>query len=69
MYKELDIDFIEFYIKKKYKLRLDEYFCVSKPVASAWRNEKFPDGRLMEFVRKEKSINILELFDNLYKED
>ncbi len=69
MYKEIDIEFIEFYIKKKYNQRLHVYFGVSKPVASAWRNKKFPDGRLMEFVRKEKTINVLELFNVLYKED
>lgn len=69
MYKEIDIDFIEFYIKKKYNQRLHDYFSVSRPVASAWRNDKFPDNRLMEFIRKEETISIIELFDILYKRD
>jgi hypothetical protein len=69
MYREIDVDFIEFYVKKKYNQRLHDYFEVSRPVASTWRNEKFPDGRLMEFVRKEGSMNIIELFNNLYKRD
>ena len=37
-YKEIDVDFIEFYIKKKHNQRLHDYFNVSRPVASAWRN-------------------------------
>ena len=56
MYKEIDVDFIEFYVKKKYDQRLHDYFNVSRPVASAWRNGKFPDSRLMEFLRKEGTI-------------
>jgi hypothetical protein len=69
MYKEIDVDFIEFYVKKKYNQRLHDYFEVSRPVASTWRNERIPDVRLMEFVRKEGSMNIIELFNNLYKKD
>jgi len=70
MLSEPDIDFIEFYIKKKYNKRLHDYFGVSKPVASGWRNSKFPDGRFMEFFRREGSMDILQLFNKLYlKED
>ncbi len=43
MYKEIDVYFIEFYVRKKYNQRLHDYFGVTRPVASAWRNEKFPD--------------------------
>lgn len=68
-YKEIDVDFIEFFLKKRYNQRLHEYFNVSRPVASAWRNEKFPDSRLMEFVRREETISIIDLFDKLYKRD
>jgi hypothetical protein len=67
MYQEIDIDFIEFYIKKKYNKTLYDYFNVSRPIASTWRNKKFPDSRLMEFCRNEKTLDILELFNNLYK--
>jgi hypothetical protein len=42
MYKEIDIDFIEFYIRKKYNQTLHDYFSVSRPVASTWRNKKVP---------------------------
>lgn len=69
MYKEIDVDFIEFYVKKKYNQRLHDYFKVSRPIASTWRNTKFPDCRLMEFVRREGTMYIIELFDNLYKKE
>jgi len=36
----IDIDFIEFYVKKKYSQKLDEYFNVTKSVASKWRISK-----------------------------
>lgn len=66
IYKETDIDFIEFYIQRKYHKTLHDYFNVSRPVASNWRNKKFPDSRLLEFYRNEGSSNILELFNNIY---
>ena len=69
MYKEPDIFLIEFYIKRKYGKKLEEYFNVSNPVASAWRNEKFPEKRIMEFYRKEETLNSLELFNRIYKKD
>ena len=69
MYKEIDVDFIEFYVKKKYNQRLHDYFGVSRPIASTWRNQKIPDKRLMEFLRREGTINIIELFDILYKRE
>ena len=37
----IDIDFIEFYIKKMYFKKLEEYFEVNKSVASNWRNQFF----------------------------
>jgi hypothetical protein len=47
--KMIDVDFIEFYIRKKYSQRIEEYFDVNKSVASTWRNSKFPDRRMKEF--------------------
>lgn len=55
----LDIDFIEFYIKKKYSQKLEEYFEVNKSVSSGWRNNHFPDRRLKEFMYREGTIDIL----------
>ena len=62
----MDIKFIEFYINKKYNIKLEDYFNVVKSVASNWRNKQFPDKRLHEFCFREESSNILELFKNLY---
>ena len=42
----IDIEFIEFYIKKKYNQNMCEYFDVSRPVLSVWRKNGLPQGRL-----------------------
>ena len=62
----MDILFIEFYISKKYNIKLEDYFNVVKSVASGWRNKKFPEQRLHEFCFKEGSNNIFELFNKIY---
>ena len=51
---KVDVDFIEFYIKKKYSQKLEEYFDVNKSVSSKWRNSSFPERRFNEFVWREK---------------
>ena len=63
---KIDVDFIEFYIKKKYKQKLEEYFGVTKSVSSAWRNTSFPEKRLHEFVYREGTSDLLELFNKIY---
>ena len=63
---KIDLDFIEFYIKKKYKQKLEEYYGVNKTISSRWRNIKFPEGRLHEFVYREGSSDIMELMKNIY---
>lgn len=62
----IDIKFIEFYIQKKYNQRLEEYFEVVKSVASNWRNNKFPDRRMKEFLYREGSLDVFELIKKLY---
>lgn len=62
----LDIDFIEFYIKKKYSRKLEEYFDVNKSVSSKWRNDSFPERRLKEFGYREGTLDIKELFSKIY---
>ena len=54
----IDIDFIEFYIKKMYFKKLEEYFEVNKSVASNWRNNSFPERRLKEFLYREGTLDI-----------
>ena len=63
---KLDVIFIEFYIKKKYDQKIEDYFGVNKSVASKWRNKNFPESRLHEFVFKEGTSDIFELFKMLY---
>jgi hypothetical protein len=62
----IDVDFIEFYIKKKYNQKIEEYFDVNKSVASKWRNNSFPDKRLHEFVYRESTQDIIELLKRIY---
>jgi hypothetical protein len=62
----LDVDFIEFYIMKKHKQRLEEYFDVNKSVASKWRNSNFPERRMKEFIWREGTSDLLELFKRIY---
>jgi hypothetical protein len=62
----IDIYFIEFYIFKKHNKRLEEYFDVTKSVASAWRNKSFPDRRLKEFEYREGTLDAFELFKKIY---
>ena len=62
----IDLKFIEFYIDKKYNLKLNEYFKVAKPVASNWRNKKFPERRMDEFFYREGSRDVSDLIKKIY---
>lgn len=62
----IDIKFIEFYIRVKYNKSLEEWFSVSKPVASGWRKKSFPGGRLKEFLEKEGTLDPHILFERIY---
>jgi hypothetical protein len=64
---KLDVDFIEFYIKKKYGQKLEEYFDVNKSVSSKWRNSNFPERRLNEFVWRERTQDLIELLKRIYQ--
>lgn len=63
---KIDVDFIEFYIKKKYKQKLEDYYGVTKSVSSAWRNTSFPEKRLHEFAYKEGTSDLVELLKKIY---
>jgi len=64
---KLDVDFINFYIKKKYKQDLSDYYRVTPGVASRWKNSYFPDQRLHEFAYKEGTTNVVELIKRIYE--
>lgn len=63
---KIDVDFIEFYIKKKHNQKIEDYFDVNKSVASKWRNINFPEKRLHEFVYREGTSDLLELLRRIY---
>jgi hypothetical protein len=63
---EIDIDFIEFYVSKKYKQKLEEYFDVNKSVSSKWRNSSFPERRMKEFIWREGTQDLIELLKKIY---
>ena len=64
----LDFKFLEFYIDKKYNMKVETYFNISKFSISAWRHSNtIPAKRILEFQIKEGSISPKELFiNNLY---
>ena len=61
-----DIKFIEFYVKTYHKSTLEEYFSITSAVASIWRRNSFPDKRLNEFLVREESFSVHELFERIY---
>ena len=62
----IDILFIEFFVKKKYNMSLEQYFSVNRPTVSKWRNKKFPDNRLYEFSYREGTIDVHDLIKKIY---
>jgi hypothetical protein len=63
----MDFLFLEFYIKKKYNQKVEEYFNIGKMSVSGWRKSNtVPSKRLIEFYKEEGSIDILELFKSIY---
>ncbi len=61
----IDLDFIEFYIYKKYNQKLEDYFDVNKSAITKWR-KSLPDKRLHEFVYKEGTQDLIELLKRIY---
>jgi len=63
----MDFTFIEFYIKKKYNQKVEEYFDVNKASVSYWRTSgEIPEKRLLQFQIKEGTLNVKELFEKIY---
>jgi hypothetical protein len=64
----IDFIFIQFYIRKKYNQKVEEYFNIGKQSVSDWRkNNEVPSKRLIEFNNKEGSLNTEELLFKIYK--
>jgi len=63
----MDFLFLDFYIKKKYDIKLEEYFNVGRQSVSDWRiSNTIPEKRLLQFQVKEGSIDPKELFKQFY---
>ncbi len=63
----IDFLFLEFYIQKKYDQKVEEYFNIGKQSVSDWRvSNKIPSKRLMDFHRKEGTVDLLNLFKVIY---
>lgn len=62
----IDIYFIEFYVFKKTSQKLEDYFEVTKAVASKWRKHSFPERRLKEFLYREGTLDVKELINRIY---
>lgn len=63
----MDFIFLEFYIRKMYDIKVDDYFGVSRASVSQWRMmNEIPPKRSMEFLEKEGSLDINVLFSKLY---
>jgi hypothetical protein len=63
----MDFLFMEFYIKKKYDQKVEDYFEINKVSVSYWRSSNIiPEKRLLQFQVKEGSINPKELFLKIY---
>ena len=65
---KIDFLFIQLYIRKKYDQKVEDYFNIGKQSVSDWRNKnEVPSKRLIEFHQREGSLNLQELFNNLYE--
>lgn len=63
----MDFLFLEFYIKKKYNQKVEEYFEINKASISYWRtSNEIPELRLLQFKDKEGSLDINGLFLKIY---
>ena len=63
----MDFIFLEFYIQKKYKQKLEEYFNTTRQSVSLWRSSNIiPEKRLLQFQVKEGSLDPKELILKIY---
>jgi hypothetical protein len=62
----MDFIFLEFYIKKKYNQKVEEYFKTTRQSVSLWRKSNIPEKRLLQFQLREGSIEPKELFIKIY---
>jgi len=67
---KIDFLFIQLYIKKMYGKKVEDYFGTTKQSVSEWRiKNEIPSNRLLKFYENEKTLDIIELLKNSYKDD
>jgi hypothetical protein len=63
----MDFLFMEFYIKKKYDQKVEDYFKTTRQSVSLWRSSNIiPEKRLLQFQVKEGSLDPKELFSKIF---
>jgi hypothetical protein len=63
----MDFIFLEFFIQKKYKKKVEQYFKTTRQSVSLWRRDNIiPEKRLLQFQVEEGSIDPRELFLKIY---
>jgi len=63
----MDFTFLEFYIKKKYNQKVEEYFQIGRQSVSDWRiSNAIPEKRQLQFFKKEGSLDPIELIKKIY---
>jgi hypothetical protein len=63
----MDVHFIEYYVRKKHDLNLAEYFQTSMISIYRWHTKGIPEVRIKEFIERERSGNIYELFCRIHE--
>jgi transposase-like protein len=63
----IDLKFIQFYVESLYEKSVEEYFHVERSTVSNWRKRGTPKRYILTFIDKEKSDNVFELFEKIYK--
>lgn len=67
---KIDFLFIQLYIKKMYGKKVEDYFGTTRQSVSEWRiKNEIPSNRLLKFYENEKTLDIIELLKNSYKDE
>ena len=63
----IDLKFIQFYVESLHNKSVEEYFHVERTTVSNWRRRGAPKRYILTFIDMEKSDDIFELFNRIYK--
>lgn len=65
----MDINFLQFYLSRRYNKSIEDYFFVNKSTVSNWRKRGIPKKYLNIFTEIEKTNNIYVLFEKIYPKE